>query len=245
MKKTLAILLILALACSLCACGAGAPAALSEPSIGDQMYEKYATIIDGLEAGDFEAALEEIYAMIPEPEETVVEITPENFYDYYEIFYPEKMVEKDAQGNSISVWPGQSFYFQLKEEYRDKLVPDASQVEVGVICDSVLRKVEDVDWDTGNPKLSEETFEDLKSKVFENWTDKPNLDFSQTYSGNYSLGAGDSGIFGYGAFFLDKNAYGSWWSSGRLMKESSDTYYVFAPENIEIVRADGSITLRG
>ncbi len=249
MKKALAVLLILTLACSLCACGAAAPAEAPaeapEPSLGDQMYEKYGSIIDSLEAGDFEAVLEEVTGMMPEPEKTVIEITPENFYDYYELCYPEQMVEKDAEGTPVSVWPGQYFYFQLKEEYAEKLVPDASQVEVGVICDSALRKVEAVDWETGALTLSEETFGKLASKIFENWTQKPNLDFSETFSGNYSLNAGNSGVFGYGAFYTEKNTYGTWWTSGRLMTDSKDTYYVVAPENIELVRAEGSITLRG
>ena len=82
----------------------------------------------------------------------------------------------------VHILSGQYFYFQLKEEYAEKLVPDASQVEVGVTCDSALRKVEAVDWETGALTLSEETFGKLVSKIFENWTQKPNLDFSETFS---------------------------------------------------------------
>ena len=122
MKKTVAAALLLALAFTLCACGSAAPAA---PSIGDQMYEKYGSIIDKLEAGEYEKVIEEVTGMMPVPENKVVTITKDNFADFYELAYDVNQINKDSAGNVLSMWySGSSFYYNLKEEYRDKLVSD-------------------------------------------------------------------------------------------------------------------------
>ena len=74
-----------------------------EPSIGDQMYEKYKSIIDKLEGENYDGAIEEIQAMKPAPTVQEVEITADNFFDYYDIVYDENNIERDSDGNIITI----------------------------------------------------------------------------------------------------------------------------------------------
>lgn len=103
MKRLISVILAGVLALSLCGCGAAA-----KPSVGDQMYEKYGSIIDKLEAGEYEKVIEEVTAMMPVPEEQTVTITLDNFSDYYELRYDVPQVNRDSQGSflpSITVGP--------------------------------------------------------------------------------------------------------------------------------------------
>ena len=86
MKKYIAFLITIIMAVSIISCG-GNNNKEPEPSIGDQMYEKYKSIIDKLEGENYDGAIEEIQAMKPAPAVQEVEITPENFFDYYDIVY--------------------------------------------------------------------------------------------------------------------------------------------------------------
>ena len=106
MKRAVILLLILSLCLALCACGeiasveqtvpsggpeevpAAAPAAAGEeaPAIPEE-YRKYQELVDAMDAADYDAAIACVDALEPEPvlppyEE--VEITTENFLDYFE-----------------------------------------------------------------------------------------------------------------------------------------------------------------
>lgn len=106
MRKLIPLLLALFLVLGLCACGQSpAPAAGTQPAVsqdalpshGDKMYEKYADVIDAMEAGDYDAALEAVKerrknaspALNGDIEDYLVrvEITPENFADYFEFYH--------------------------------------------------------------------------------------------------------------------------------------------------------------
>ena len=244
MRKTVALVLAAVIALSLCACGAAA--APAEPSIGDQMYEKYGTIIDSLEAGEYEEAMGAIAAMMPEPETKEVLITPENFSQYYELKYDESHVNRDAQGKVSNIWFTRSFYYSLKEEYREAFVADGSKVSVGVTADCVLKKVASVDWETGEVTLGEESYPTMVDTLKQQGYTDLNENLSVTQSGTIALYGGDNGVLGYGAFYPHQDAWGQMWWSGQMEAENpASEYYVFVPENIQIVRAEGSITLRG
>lgn len=241
MKKLIAVLLVIVLACSLCACGSSAP---PEPSIADQMYEKYGSIIDKLEAENYEAAIEEITGMMPEPEETVVTITPENFYDYYELSYIERKPKMDAAGNITEMYGDQLFNFKLKEDFADLIVPDESQVEVGITFDQSLKRIESIDWENAKLTFSKETYNDILQKINENVSPKIEPSFSGTYSGKNMLSPGSYPSFLDIAFYYYTGDFTAWRASP-IEVDKDYTYYMLVPENIEIVRAEGTLTLRG
>ena len=79
MKKFVALLLATIVAVSIIGCGSNTNKE-PEPSIGDQMYEKYKSIIDKIEGENYDGAIEDIQAMKPEPVVQEVEITTDNFH---------------------------------------------------------------------------------------------------------------------------------------------------------------------
>lgn len=111
MKKYLAALLSLSL---LAGCSA---------SVGDQMYEKYGTIIDALEEENFDAAIQEISQMkkeklIAEAGDindyiTTVTLTNDNFYDYFEL-------KKEPVYNSFGELQEDSYCLILKSKKYDE-----------------------------------------------------------------------------------------------------------------------------
>ena len=111
MKKWITLLLAMAMMLSLCSCVSqedydalqaqleeisGNYAALqseyeklepaaNEPSEGEQLYKKYADVVDALEAEDYDLAAAAIDARRPIPEETTIEITADNWQDYFDV----------------------------------------------------------------------------------------------------------------------------------------------------------------
>ena len=148
MKKYIAYLITIIMAVSIISCG-GTTNEEPEPSIGDQMYEKYKTIIDKLEGENYDGAIEEIQAMKPAPVVQEVKITTDNFYDYYDIVYRENNFERDSEGNitKIDKWD-YLFSFRLKDEYTLDENED-NKIVIGVTGDYDLKKIEDVDFETG------------------------------------------------------------------------------------------------
>ena len=138
MKKTLSLFLVLVMVLSLCACGqtsTQSPAPTSEapqePSYEEQMYKKYESIISSLEAEDYDGVIEAVTAMKSisnPPPSTVVQITMDNYLDYFDLTKTVTHVEKDAYGNPF--WMDRELALQLKEEY--SCVPDnPGEITVG------------------------------------------------------------------------------------------------------------------
>ena len=234
---------------SLCACGSSAPQEV-EPSFGDQMYEKYADIIGALEEERYDDAIDAISAMKPEPEEIVVEITPENFWDYYEVVYSDSILNKDAAGNILSIWGSQDFYLALKEEYASVLVPDNPNIEVGVTADVVMKRLESVDWNSGEYQISNENYDDMEAAYVSSWSMNKRTafdDISTVFSGSKRLSAMIYNTdFAGGFLYQYTDNWGTYWRNGDIKPDDSyDEVYIVAPENIEIVRAEGTLVLSG
>jgi len=116
MKKALSLLLALILCLSLCACG------------DQEKYQKYDALIDYIEAGDTENAVNEVLSLIgqngpeeteaPEVATTTVEITMDNWQEYFELVLSALVGRNafDEIDNAYSQWR-----ISLKEEYRDSL----------------------------------------------------------------------------------------------------------------------------
>ena len=155
MKKIIALALVLISIFALCACGEAASPA--EPVVKEKIvevekevpvvpeeYVKYQGLIDALEAEDYDKAYELIHDMVPVPEATEVEITNDNFFDYFELhmdYEPARYVQKDSSGNvtTFSLVPA----YVLKDEY--KIATDSehqSKLEIGV----KFKELMDTDW---------------------------------------------------------------------------------------------------
>lgn len=146
MKKVLAILLAVVITVSLCACSgdttyqaltdalasgdyASVQAELSSLSPDykaeqeklSAYRENYGTLIDALEAEDYGTAQENLTSRIPtepEPEYTYVDITLDNWQEYFEM---EQGTEWETNAFDEIEFKGNYLYLTVKEEYRDKL----------------------------------------------------------------------------------------------------------------------------
>ena len=142
MKKRIALLLVLALIFALCACGQ--PQVIEkevektvEVPVIPEAWQKYQKLFDALKAEDYDGASEIFEGLLPEPEgpPTVkVEITKDNFLDYFEFqqFPPNNLdFGRTSAGEITSVFGRSGFY--LKEGYRvaHEMANDC-KVEVGV-----------------------------------------------------------------------------------------------------------------
>ncbi len=123
MKKT-ALALVLAVPLLLCACGEATvvekEVKVEVPEVPEE-YRKYQELVDTLESGDYDAALALIDNMAPEPvlpPMAEVQITTENFLDYFEyVELPEqnRTAETDAEGKVTVVNLNSGYY--LKDGY--------------------------------------------------------------------------------------------------------------------------------
>ena len=239
MKKYKVFLTAIIMAVSMISCGGGNN---QEPvsSIGDQMYEKYKSIIDKLEGENYDGAIEEIQAMKPAPVIQEVEITADNFFDYYETVFWEDQIERDAEGKISSIricsyW----FDFELKNEYLLDTEQD-NAVEIGVTCDYDLKKIEDVNPETGEIVYGDEVFDEIKDEILELNKGRANEDsvvLSVTCKGNQKINCHESpGVCG-GRWIRNEDYWE--WSS----EITPDDYggYVFVPKDIQIIRAEGTL----
>lgn len=127
MKKIAVLALVLALLTLLCACGE-TEAVVTEiekevqvevPTVPEE-YLGYQELVEAMEAGDWDAALAFIEELErgPVPPIKEVEITPENFFDYFEfVEFPEqrRSEQKDRDGNVTLVDLYSGYY--LKEGF--------------------------------------------------------------------------------------------------------------------------------
>ena len=176
--------------------------------------------------------------MKPKPVETVVSITPENFWDYYEIVYAETLPTKDAFGNITEIFPVEWFSVNLKAGYN--IDYERSNVEIGVTCDHRLHKLESVDWDTGEITLSEKTYDDFAEKISES-DSLCTLTTSATSVGNYSFNIDFSYVMLYPCWSRVKD--GGWTNGYHLKRGENREFYVFDIENFTIVRAEGTLVI--
>ena len=251
MKRWTAILCLLALCLSLCACGQTAQPAQAEPtpeptpqapSKGDLMYDKYGSIIDKLEAGDFDGALEEISAMKPAPKITTVAITPENFYDYYELEMNDcSYITRDASGRITDFDPIWLYRFVLKDEYRGRLLAEGSGVEVGLTGEASIRRLT-LDWEKGSFAFGEEPEDAIRDKIIAGFTPEfpVSSDISVTASGTEILYIPEHELL---SCWIPNNQYpGEWY--GRIEPWNTEqVMYGGILTNVQIVRAEGTLLL--
>ncbi|MBO4297968.1 MAG: hypothetical protein J5998_04150, partial [Clostridia bacterium] len=237
MKRLLATALVLVSVFALCACGEAAveekietPAEVEAPveevpAIPDE-YLKYQELVDALEAKDYDAATAFVDALEPEPvlppvEE--VEITTENFLDYFEyVQLPENnfWTESDSAGNVTAITFQSGYY--LKDGYT--VAPERAydcSVEAGMKYD--------ICWYYNNKKITV----DLENHTYStSWkpSDRDTMHSDKMCVGTYR--GGDQPFYYIGL-------------SGTRLAAGKDSSCLVPEENITLVSASGTLFLRG
>ena len=245
MKKYIAFLITIIMAVSIISCGSSNNKE-PEPSVGDQMYEKYKSIIDKLEGENYDGAIEEIQAMKPAPEVKEVEITPENFFDYYDIVYWEYNIERDSDGKITRIDKRDNvFDFKLKDEYLLDVDED-NTIEIGVTCEYDLKKIEDVNFETGEITLSDENYDEIEERIcseYDTWTTEGSASLSVTCKGSSTISCYDTptiiGPLWYGSEFSSYDRRQDYSFSGITPDDHEG--YVFVPVDIQITRTKGNL----
>lgn len=227
MKKLVSVVLLIALVCSLCATGVSASALSPE-----ELYEKYAPVIDALEAGDFSAAYKAVRDMRPPVEFETVEITLENVNDYFEFASMGDNISRYSDGSIKEIWPG-STGLKMKEGIPARIDWDNSHVELKITGKQSLYRAK-VDFETGEITLGDKMDSSDRKELKKSGMFDPDLD--ETISGIYS-----SYYFG-GSFYYKHPEYKSWWM-GSAEPGVKTKYYQAVASDLEFVSASGTLYL--
>ena len=193
------------------------------------LAEKYSEIITHLENEESDEAIEAINAMRPEPETETVSITLDNWQEYFS-FVDDYRYEYDAQGAITET--NYHIFFQLKEEYQDRLVSMNGTVgyEYG---DYVPHKVTSIDKENGS----------FEAEVSDGEPDDFGL-------GRFAEGESKSVELEPSIYICDGIAYqkdeNESIDGGPLFIKDADDYsnqWIYYPEEINIVRIEGEMVL--
>ena len=229
MKKLISVFLLIALFCT---AFAGSAFALSEEE--EALYTKYADLIALLEGEDYEAALEAVQAMIPEPEFEEVVLTEENFYDYFEIVTAEPYIQRYAGGSVKKIYPG-GLELWPKVDIIGRLDWENSTLSVGITANKDLYRAK-IDFETGEITLADSSDSDVKKALrksvswFESKVDT-HVDGVQPW---YSLANDD--------FWYQDPAYKDW-CCGSAEPGVKAKYYQVVYRDIELVNLEGTLIL--
>ena len=235
------LIMMLICAAMVTACGSsqtagpadGAAASGTEDPAGEEgtvdLAEKYSEIITHLENEEYDEAIEAINAMRPEPETETISITLDNWQEYFS-FVDDYRYEYDAQGAITET--NYHIFFQLKEEYQDRLVSMNGTVgyEYG---DYVPHKVTSIDKENGS----------FEAEVSDGEPDDFGL-------GRFAEGESKSVELEPSIYICDGIAYqkdeNESIDGGPLFIKDADDYsnqWIYYPEEINIVRIEGEMVL--
>ena len=232
MKKLVSVCLLIALVCSLCATGVFASALSPE-----ELYEKYAPVIDALEAEDYGVALKAIDELYNAQEFEVVEITPENFFDYFEIQQGEARRVNMVSGEE-RILPG-GLEVVMKEGVRERLNWKESTLTIGVKAKKDFYRAK-IDAETGEVKLGDKMDSKDKKALKKSaswWESKVDTQLEIFYEGGYFNSWLDSDSFWY------KNKQYNYWTNEPAQLGSKTKYYQVVYRDIELVNAVGTLYL--
>ena len=220
MKKLISILMVSTMFLSLSGCGA-----------------KYPDIEEKLTSGDYEGAIQLIIDMMPEPETEEIELTLDNWNEYYTI-EEEKQFEKKADGSikDMSI----SYCLKLKPEYEEKYYHSENPINIGIEIEWNTYSVSSVDKNTGEYTLSDPVYVDV------GYYSASGLKDEMT---NYSYL--DTSVMEelYDSCYLESINFCNVSNSGNvsympLHVEDFENYYVFAQvPTFKIVNVSGTLSL--
>ena len=226
MKKLISVLLLIALFCT---AFAGSAFALSEEE--EALYTKYADLIALLEGEDYEAALEAVQAMIPEPEFEEVVLTEGNFFDYFEIVTGDPYIERYAGGSVKTIRPG-GLELRMKEDFAKRLDRENSTLSVGITAKKDLYRAK-IDFETGEITLAESSDSDVKKAVRTWFESKVDTHVDGVYSRH---------TLAYDEFWY-KDPRDKDWYSGSAEPGVKTKYYQVVYRDIELVNLEGTLFL--
>ena len=233
MKKLISICLLTALIFSLCA----SAAALTP----EELYEKYAPVIDALEAGDFDAAAEALGDFLPEIEYEEVKLTEENFFDYFEVTTSDPQIERRASGEIKYIYPG-SLAVIMKEEYYMRLDWENSTASLKVQAKKTPYRAK-INFETGEINLGDKASDDVKKEI-------KNLEwYDSKVNASVDLSTGKGGFYssyhldGNGFFYKVKESGWSYWSSGFARPGIDTKYYQIVYSDCKVSDVKGTLYL--
>ncbi len=231
MKKLISLCLLATLIFSLCASSASA-------LTPEELVEKYALLIDALEAGDRKAAVDAYAGYQPELEYEPVDLTEENFFDYFEISTGEPHVEKKSSGKIDYIYPS-SLYVSLKEEYNRLIDWQNSTASFGVQAKKTPYRAK-IDFETGTVKLGDKASDDVRKAIKKlDWYESK-IDTFVDLARNGSLYS--SGYIGGDAFyFKNKASWGSYWTNGAAEPDTGYKYYQIVYSDYKISNVSGTL----
>ncbi len=237
MKKLVSLCLLFALVCSLCVTGASA-AALSPA----ELCEKYAPILDALEAGDYDAAIDEIEGSKPPVEYEEVVITEENFYDYFEIVTDDP-IESSYTDGTKGIRPGY-LKVSVKEGVMERLDLANCSLTIGVKAKKELRRAK-IDFEnvtvTLGDKMDSKTRKEMRKSApwFETKVDTQIDLFRTDGMSHYFTSVIESDFF----MFKEKTSWGGYWTNGLAEAGSKVKYYQVVYTDIEVLNVSGTLSI--
>ena len=129
--------------------------------------EKYKDIKDvllALENEEYDRAIDLINAMKSEPETQVVKIDMENWAEYFSVEVRPRY-NYDAMKNIKEI--SEMWYLSLKPEYKEKLVSISGEAGVEAAYEEEVRKIINVDKDTGAYETKVMDMDSLKAEYAE------------------------------------------------------------------------------
>lgn len=171
MKKTISLFLAIIVCITLCTCGVDEQfnpllehletqnyegiknelvlispdfkAEQEQTAANTELLAKYQSLIDHLEAGNYEDALADIESRMPVPEYEVIDITMDNWDEYFEIV-PDHYWRKNAFGEGVGLCVGFSLF--LKDEYAARLPLTGNSKIACTVSFDAREKTLDVNW---------------------------------------------------------------------------------------------------
>ena len=196
MKKLFAIAMVIASVFAFCACGeptviekeieVPVEVPLEVPALPEE-YLKYEDVLDALEAEDYDTARALIEELRPAPElppVVEVEITADNFLDYFEyVELPQNnmRIERLSSGKPAAIFASSGFY--LKEGYElDPVHAGESSVTADVKYTVYMPMYDVLDIDFDNLKYEvkikldkDNCYVENETKTLQSWYNAPDL----------------------------------------------------------------------
>lgn len=229
MKKLISVLLLIALFCTVFA---GSAFALSEEE--EALYTKYADLIALLEGEDYEAALEAVQAMIPEPEFEEVVLTEENFFDYFEIVSGDPYIERYAGGSIKTIYPG-GLELRIKEDFAKRLDWENSTLSVGITAKKDLYRAK-IDFETGEITLADSSDSDVKKAL------RKSVSWFESKVDTHVDGVYSQYFLANDPFWYKDPTYKDWWGIEAAPGVKAK-YYQVVYRDIELVNLEGTLIL--
>ncbi|SFC34435.1 hypothetical protein [Butyrivibrio sp. YAB3001] len=211
-------------------------------------YSKYKELFNMLESDDYDGAVKYIDELRPEPAVVIIDLTPDNILDYYDIGLVLKDYrDLDAYGSVKKLRYVTDYRIQLKDEIKEQLVeePDWS-LSVGVEYDYAIfpAYIKDID---GEVVVDYDKYEDIstitKNEIY-NIEDYRQHKSKTVTSGQH--GTPDSlGILSPMEYDPNKvlTEIGGNYFCVSAEDYTEETFYFLLPYNLKIITANGSLKL--